>query len=132
ISGQPHNVLIEQLRAFKGASKKKQVLFPHRVAPEKQPEIFRDLAKHMPDVEFIICQEKNLSKQEYHTLLSESMIVFSANLQETLGISAMEAVLVGTFPLVPNRLSYAEMYSDDFMYPSHWTESFESYEKHRD
>lgn len=132
ISGQPHNVLVEHLRPFKGMVKKRQVLFPHRVAPEKQPEIFRDLAKHMPDVEFIVCQDKKLTKDEYHTLLGESMIVFSANLQETLGISAMEAVLTDTVPFVPNRLSYAEMYSDEFLYPSEWTENYEAYEANRD
>lgn len=29
--------------------------------------------------------------------------------------------------MVPDRLSYSEMYSDTFKYPSKWTESFDSY-----
>ncbi len=132
ISGQPHNVLIEKLQPFRNLKKRNLVLFPHRVAPEKQPEIFRDLAQHMPDVEFVICQEKNLTKDEYHRLLGEAKVVFSANLQETLGISAMEGVLVDTLPMVPDRLSYSEMYYDAFKYPSVWTESWDSYVKHRD
>lgn len=132
ISGQPHNVLVESLKPFAGMQKKRQVLFPHRIAPEKQVEIFRDLAEQMPDVDFIVCQERKLTKDEYHTLLGESMVVFSANLQETLGISAMEGILVGAFPFLPDRLSYTEMYLEEFKYPSSWTESFEEYLENRD
>ena len=132
ISGQPHNVLIEKLAPFRGLDKKRMVLFPHRVAPEKQVDIFRDLATHMPDTEFVVCQDRKLTKDEYHTLLGESMVIFSANLQETLGISAMEGVLVGSYPFLPNRLSYTEMYRDEFLYPSEWTESFAVYEANKD
>jgi hypothetical protein len=126
-SGQPHNVLLEHLDMYTGMEKKKQVLFPHRIAPEKQVEIFRDLAKHMPDVNFVVCQDTKLTKHEYHTLLGESMVVFSANLQETLGISAMEGAVVGAIPFVPDRLSYTEMYQSEFKYPSKWTESYDAY-----
>ena len=57
--------------------------------------------------------------------------MFSANLQETLGISAYEGALVGAIPMVPERLSYTEMYDEEFRYPSEWTESWESYQKHK-
>jgi hypothetical protein len=33
--------------------------------------------------------------------------------------------------MVPDRLSYTEMYYDTFKYPSVWTESFEGYIIHR-
>ena len=108
------------------------VLFPHRVAPEKQVEIFKDLAKEMPDVEFVVAQEQNLTKDEYHMLLSRSKIVFSANTQETLGISCFEGALVGSYPMVPDRLSYTEMYGHSFKYPSSWTESWDSYLANKD
>jgi hypothetical protein len=64
-------------------------------------------------------------------LLGEAKIVFSANLQETLGISCYEGAVVDAIPLVPDRLSYTEMYYDTFKYPSVWTESFETYEVYR-
>lgn len=131
ISGQPHGELITKLKPFKGLEKRDLVLFPHRVAPEKQVDIFRDLAKHLPDVEFVVCQEQKLSKDEYHRLLGEAKVIFSANLQETLGISAMEGILVDTLPMLPDRLSYSEMYEDVYKYPSEWTESWEAYDKHR-
>lgn len=114
------------------ANKMDIVLFPHRVAPEKQVDIFNDLAKEFVDVEFIVAQDHNLTKDEYHTMLSRSKIVFSANQQETLGISCFEGAIVGATPMVPDRLSYTEMYDDVFKYPSEWTESFESYLQHKD
>ena len=86
----------------------------------------------MPDVEFVVAQEQKLTKGQYHRLLGEAQIVFSANLQETLGISAMEGVLVDAIPCLPNRLSYTEMYEAPFLYPQEWTESFASYEAHRE
>lgn len=132
LSGQPHSVLVRALVPFNGKyQKKNKILFPHRVAPEKQPEIFRDLEASMPDVEFMICQEHKLTKDEYHQHMAESKIMFSANLQETLGISAMEAILVNTMPFLPDRLSYSEMYDPLFLYPSAWTDSFDSYLKHK-
>lgn len=131
LSGLPFEFLWNELKPYKNLPKKNKILFPHRIAPEKQPEIFKDLAKEFPDYEFIFCQDKKLTKHEYHTLLGESKAIFSANLQETFGISAVEACIVGTIPILPKRLSYKEMYKDIFMYDSMWTESFENYLKYK-
>jgi hypothetical protein len=116
---------------YKSNSKRDLILFPHRIAPEKQVEIFRDLALELPEYEWVVCQEQNLTKDEYHTLLGQSKMVFSANLQETLGISMYEACLVDSIPLVPDRLSYSEMFAEVWKYPSSWTESFDSYLEHK-
>lgn len=128
-TGQPHYKLIESIYSD---TKRDLILFPHRISEEKQPEIFRDLAKSLPQYEFIFCQEVTTCKADYHKLLSEAKIVFSANLQETLGISAMEGVLADAIPLLPNRLSYSEMYEESFLYPQEWTESFDLYVAHKD
>jgi hypothetical protein len=64
-------------------------------------------------------------------LLGEAKLVFSANLQETLGISCYEGAVVDAIPMVPNRLSYTEMYLDAFKYPSKWTESWDAYNVYR-
>jgi hypothetical protein len=119
------------LQLYKGMQKRDLILFPHRIAPEKQVEIFRDLAKYLPQYEFVVCQDQQLTKNEYHNLLGEAKLVFSANLQETLGISCYEGALVDAIPMVPDRLSYKEMYYDTFKYPSLWTESYEDYDQHR-
>lgn len=127
VVGWPMEYLKEELAPYAGVEKENIILFPHRIAPEKQVEIFRDLAHEFPNYEFIVCQEKELTKDEYHKLLARAKIVFSANLQETLGISAYEGALLGAMPMVPNRLSYVEMYPDICKYPSNMSESFEGY-----
>ena len=129
IVGWPMEYLKDTLKPFEGSKKENIILFPHRVAPEKNPEIFAKLKELLPDYEFIVCQDKQLSKDEYHELLGKAKIVFSANLQETLGISAYEGCLVDTLPLVPNRLSYYEMYPDEFKYASALTVTLKGFEK---
>jgi len=115
IGGLPFEYLKE---IIKPAPKRDLILFPHRLAPEKQLPVFKALAERMPQFEWVVCQEKNLTKEEYHKLLGEAKIVFSANLQETLGISCYEGALANAIPLVPNRLSYTEMYTDTFKFKS--------------
>jgi hypothetical protein len=130
-TGWPMEYMEDTLANYYSHPKRDLILFPHRIAPEKQVEIFRDLAKHLPQYEFVVCQDNQLTKDEYHTLLGQAKIVFSANLQETLGISCYEGALVDAIPMVPDRLSYTEMYYDGFKYPSEWTSSFEKYEVYR-
>jgi hypothetical protein len=130
-TGWPMEYMADTLADYRTLPKRDLILFPHRIAPEKQVEIFRDLAKHLPQYEFVVCQDQHLSKHEYHTLLGESKIVFSANLQETLGISCYEGAIVDAIPMVPDRLSYSEMYYEGFKYPSEWTQDWNSYLAHR-
>ncbi|MAV94190.1 MAG: hypothetical protein CMA31_00710 [Euryarchaeota archaeon] len=131
-TGWPMEYLANSLDTYKNMPKENLILFPHRIAPEKQPDIFRDLPTQLPDYEFIVCQDQTLTKNEYHNLLGRAKIVFSANLQETLGISWYEGALVDTIPMVPDRLSYQEMGLDEFKYPSEWTASFKSYTHHKE
>jgi len=130
-TGWPFEYMDQTLTMYKGMKKTNTVLFPHRIAPEKQLPIFQDLKESLPQYNFVVCQERPLTKNEYHNLLGEAKLVFSANLQETLGISWYEGALVGALPMVPDRLSYSEMALDRFKYPSEWTESMESYKKHK-
>jgi len=131
--GWPMEYMEPLLRDYDNPTNKMDmIIFPHRIAPEKQLEIFNDLSKSMTDIEFVVAQEHNFTKDEYHMTLSRSKIVFSANLQETLGISCFEGAIVGAVPLVPDRLSYTEMYNEEFKYPSEWTENFETYLEHKE
>jgi len=127
-TGWPMEYLTNTLSMYNGMEKKDLILFPHRIAPEKQVDIFRDLKESLPQYEFVICQEQELTKNEYHNLLGQAKLVFSANLQETLGISWYEGAIVGAIPMVPDRLSYSEMALDDFKYPSEWTKDFQTYQ----
>ena len=130
-TGWPMEYMNNTLVSYKGMQKRDLILFPHRIAPEKQVEIFRDLKTHLPQYEFVVCQDQQLTKNEYHNLLGESKIVFSASLQETLGIGCYEGAIVDAIPMVPDRLSYSEMYYEGFKYPSEWTQDWDSYLAHR-
>ena len=130
-TGWPMEYMQDTLENYWTTPKRDLILFPHRIAPEKQVDIFRDLATHLPQYEFIVCQDTQLDKHEYHKLLGRAKMVFSANLQETLGISWYEGAIVGAIPMVPDRLSYSEMAFDTFKYPSEWTENFEAYDSAR-
>jgi len=130
-TGWPMEYMQDALVMYKNMPKRDLILFPHRIAPEKQVEIFRDLKQWLPQYEFIVCQEQQLTKNEYHNLLGEAKLVFSANLQETLGISWYEGAIVDAIPMVPDRLSYTEMAVDTFKYPSKWTESYDAYTVYR-
>ena len=130
-TGWPMEYMEPMLTPYKNMAKRDLILFPHRIASEKQVEIFRDLKEQLPQYEFVVCQDQELTKNEYHNLLGEAKIVFSANLQETLGISCYEGALVGAIPMVPDRLSYREMYHEGFKYPSEWTGSWDNYLQYR-
>ena len=132
IVGWPMEYLKDEITPYGGKDKFDIILFPHRVAPEKQVDIFKDLALHMPEYRFVVAQAYPLSKDEYHNLLATSRMVFSANLQETLGISWYEGALVDAIPCVPDRLSYREMATPEVLYPSEWTEDWDSYIANRD
>ena len=127
IVGWPMEYLASSLEQYKGMPKKDLILFPHRIAPEKQVDIFRDLKSRLPQYEFVVCQEQMLTKNDYHNLLGQAKLVFSANLQETLGISWYEGAIVDAIPMVPDRLSYSEMAVPEFKYPSEWTIDFDAY-----
>lgn len=133
LTGQPHDFMVREIEETVKENPQKEniILFPHRLAPEKQLEIFIDLKDEFKNYEFIVCQEKKLTKKEYHKLLSKSKMIFSANLQETLGISVMEGILANNIVVVPDRLSYSEMYDNYFKYPSLWTMNYSSYKMHK-
>ena len=127
-TGFPFEFLKNDLAPYANRDKRDLILFPHRIAPEKQRDIFGFVAEMLPEYEFITCQEQSLSKDEYHELLGQARMIFSANLQETLGISMYEGLLCGAVPFVPDRLSYKEIYSD--RYPSEYTLSLDDAKRH--
>lgn len=90
------------------------VVFPHRLNTDKAPHVFdwiRDkIQAHYPDILFVKTQEHNLDKDEYYKLLNKAKVVFSCSKHENLGIGTYEAVRLGCVPIVPDKLSYKEMY----------------------
>ena len=132
-TGWPMEYLWPTLAPYAGVPKEDIILFPHRIASEKQHDIFVDLASSMPQYQWITCQASPLTKHEYHLLLAKTKMVFSASNQETLGISPVEGAILGVVPFLPDRLSYTEMYPHQYLYPSDWTKDFATYQlnKHK-
>ena len=56
------------------------------------------------------------SEKEYSALLRAGDIVVSTALHEFFGISVLEAVRAGCRPLLPRRLSYPELFPEEFLY----------------
>ncbi len=56
------------------------------------------------------------SKTEYHQLLERADFVLSTSNHDFQGLSVMEAVNRGCIPLLPRRLAYPEIFSDEYLY----------------
>jgi len=54
------------------------------------------------------------SKQEYFNLLFNSDIIISTAIQENFGISVLEGIYAGSYPLLPDRLAYPEIIPREF------------------
>lgn len=104
------------------------VVFNGRDHIEKQPWLWQKLQnkltkkwyKNNPDVncpfEFIWTQKHQLDKTQYYALLAKSSVVVSFALQENFGFGVAEAAYLGCMPIVPNRLVYSELYTQDCLY----------------
>lgn len=90
------------------------VVFPHRLDSEKNPDQFNqlvdDLRSRYSNWSFVKSKVCTSNKQEYYELLQKSKIAVSFADQETWGIAMQEASLCNCIPIVPDRLSYQEMY----------------------
>ncbi|WP_163336897.1 DUF3524 domain-containing protein [Desulfopila sp. IMCC35008] len=73
----------------------------------KAKEEFRDELVHSGYAE---------TKEEYATLLCRGDLVISTSIHEFFGISVLEAVRAGCYPLLPKRLSYPELFPSEYLY----------------
>jgi len=81
---------------------------------QRQPAIFAEaqskLAHKIDHFGFVE------SREEYIRQLCRADIVISTASHEFYGISVIEAVRAGCIPLLPNRLSYPELFPPEFLY----------------
>lgn len=113
------------------------ILWNHRWDRDKQPDVFlaalQKLVKRGIDFQVIICGERFDSGEicfqdaqsilgdglihlgyvesweKYQAFLQRSDIVVSTAMQEFFGISVVEAVYAGAFPVLPKRLNYPHL-----------------------
>jgi hypothetical protein len=105
---------------FSKPCKNNIIVFPHRLDEEKLPVLFDEFSntheKNLQAFQWKKTKDVCKTKQEYYDLLNKSFIAISFARQETWGIAMQEAVICGCYPIVPDRLSYMEMYHSDFIY----------------
>ncbi len=119
VTGHP---IFPQKETIKFQDKENIVVFPHRLDSEKNPQLFDELAEEITATrynwQFIKTKDICKTKQEYFNLLRIAKIAISFADQETFGFAMIEATFAGCFPVVPNRLSYQELYHECFKYGS--------------
>lgn len=103
------------------AERARRVVFPHRLASEKGLHDFekiRELYRKLygDDLEWVRSKDVCSTKEDYYRLLGDSIISISCAYQETWGIAMLESTSLGCWPVVPNRLSYVEMYPTEQRY----------------
>lgn len=76
------------------------------------PEVFGRAAAEFSDEIVVSGYQKDA--EAYRGWLTKGRVVVSTAIQENFGISVMEAVAHGCFPLLPDRLSYPELVPDAF------------------
>lgn len=117
------------------------ILWNHRWEYDKNPEAFfsalRNLAQKNIEFGLVICGERTTrrpvvfhkaktefarsiqhfgyieNKTDYFKVIQNCDIVVSTARQENFGISIVEAILCGSFPVLPDRLSYPELVPGD-------------------
>ena len=82
-----------------------------------QPRIFSRARKLLADQILSFGFAENRS--EYARLLKCGTLIISTALHEFFGMAVLEGVRAGCRPLVPDRLSYKELFPEQYRYPEH-------------
>lgn len=102
------------------------IVFPHRLDSEKNDHLFTELemrfrmSKTEANCSWKFLRTKLVcrTKQEYYNIIERAKIAISFADQETFGIAMMECLFADCLILVPNRLSYVNLYPPIFRYDS--------------
>jgi len=81
---------------------------------QRQPDVFAEVQEKLSHK--ILHYGYVESRQEYIKLLYKADIVVSTAMHEFYGISVIEAVKAGCIPVLPNRLSYPELFPAEYLY----------------
>ncbi len=81
---------------------------------QRKPDVFIEAQKKLKHrlIHFGFLE----NRQQYLRCLQKATVVVSTALHEFYGIAVIEAVRAGCRPLLPNRLSYPELFPSDFLY----------------
>lgn len=118
---QPRNIIVLPYPVYHPenpppiTAKEKLIVFPHRIAQEKQPalaeQLLKDLCQRFPSWRYVFTKGAASTREQYHDILARSAISISTALQETFGIAMLESLFHNCVPMVPGRLSYLELFN---------------------
>lgn len=89
-----------------------------------QPEVLKKIQEALPEFTFV--DSNNPSD------LASAKVVFSSNTKEGLDVNVYNGMLNKAIPIVPDRLSYTEMYPDQYRYKQEWTENEDFYNRYHE
>ena len=95
------------------------VIFPHRLDKEKNPQDFDALLRALPGMTFSKTTDHCLNKSAYYDMMAGASVAISFADQETFGYAMLEATALGCYPLVPDRLSYLEIFPRQFRFQTY-------------
>lgn len=102
---------------FTARKVKNRVVFPNRLDKEKNPHLFDMLAEALgPEYECIKTMDNFTTKDNYYKTLASASVVVSFSDQETFGYAMLESAALGCSLVVPDMLSYTEMYPEANLY----------------
>ena len=81
---------------------------------ERQPSIFNIARQRLAHRLLYFGYAEDIDK--YYELLGQGTMVISTSVHEFYGMSIIEAVRAGCRPLLPNRLSYPELFPEKYLY----------------
>jgi glycosyltransferase involved in cell wall biosynthesis len=111
----PFPAALGDLEYHRSEHKSIRVVWPHRPGPDKASEEGRRLLSMLEESGLVFrTWERCKAKPEYYHALGRAEYVVCWPPSETFGIAAMEGGYLGAMPIVPNRLSYKELYSHRF------------------
>jgi len=120
--------------------KKYDVIFPHRLSPDKGTDDLIKIVKSLPKIQFAITapqDSKTLSSNPYYQqlkkldnvtfilqqnqrqhaqTLSQARMILSCAKQETFGYAVIKAVLNGCIPILPYSQCYPDFFKTKYLY----------------
>lgn len=125
-------ITVDERRAWPSSPR---ILWNHRWEPDKNPDAFAYALNDIEHLEWMLLLLGERSKSEaldrirtrfadriladgwlnrdgYLAQLAQADIVISTATQEFFGVSIVEAIAAGAFPVLPNRLAYPELLGD--------------------
>ena len=112
-----------------------RIVFPHRVAPEKGPELWdrfkAEYERCYPNdaAEMVMTRELCKTKEDYYSLLGSARVAMSFARQETWGIAMLEAQSLGCYPVAPRWLSYPETCPQEWLYSTGFDSTWHAVEQ---